>query len=252
VKRLLFQVLIGERRPLWEKCVRSAAAYAARIGCVHQVQLEMVLKVMPKKSQRSEGAVRLGGLPNLEKLNGLSYLHEFEQIALIDSDVYITDSAPNIFDCVPTDCDVAGVTERALPISPLYARKLDRYEQMQFAPVNGVGLPFLQCGVMVYNRSFQRFMPDGPKAFWEQPSLERFINGEGGWRWQSEQCTLSWFLRANSVNVAALPIQFNWLYGALQPGRMHEGWFHHLFLSEHLKGDDPAEMIRTGTARPRL
>lgn len=252
MKRLCYQVLVGERRPLWDKCVASVAAYCARHGIIHEVQLEMVLKVKPKKSLRSEGAVRLGGLPNLEKLNGLTRFKDFDQIALIDSDVWASPDAPNIFDHVQPDCDVAGVTERALPISDAYARKLDRYEKMQFDPVGGVGLPFLQCGVMVYNRSFARFMPDGPKAFWEQQNLESFINGDGGWRWQSEQCTLSWFLRANDARIGTLDPRFNWLFGVLQPGRQAEGWLHHFFLSQHLTHDNPAEMVRTGAGRPRI
>lgn len=252
MRRLVYQVAIGPRRPLWEQCIESMARYCARHGFTHEVQREPILRIRPKASQRSEGALRLGYLPNCEKMAGLSLFDQFEQIAIVDSDVWATADAPSIFDGVPPSCDLAAVTERALPISPIYARKLDRYERMQFAPLDGVGLPFLQCGVIVYNRSFTRFMPGGPKGWYEQLELERFVNGEGPWRWQTEQVTLSWFCRAKGVDVAALDPRFNWLFGAILTAHRLEGWFHHMFLSEHLTGTDPEQMVKMGTGRPRL
>lgn len=249
-KRLIYQVAIGEPRPLWERCMGSVRTYAERHGIDHFIQPEMVLKIVPKHSHRSPQAIALGGLPNLEKLAGLARFDRYDQIALIDSDVYAAPDAPSIFDAVDPACDVAGVTERSLPITAAYARKLDGYERAQFGPVLGVGLPFLQAGVLVYNRSFARFLPDGPKAFWEQPSLERFINGEGAFRWQSEQTTLNWFLRSHGAKVQLIDPKWNMLFGATTT--LAGAAFVHFFLSSHLTGDDPVEMIRTGRGRARV
>lgn len=249
-RRLIYQVAIGPIRPLWGRCLESVATYCRRHGIDHLVQREMVLKVVPKHSHRSPQAIALGGLPNLEKLAGLAHFDTYDQIALIDADVWMAPDAPNIFDEVNPAADVAGVTERSLPITTAYARKLDGYERSQFGPLHGVGLPFLQCGVMVYNRSFARFLPDGPKAFWEQPCLERFINGEGAFRWQSEQTTLNWFLREKGAIIQLLPPKWNMLFGATTT--LEGAAAVHFFLSDHLKGEDPEEMIRTGKGRARV
>lgn len=252
MKRLLFQVAIGEPRPLWERCLASMASYCQRHGIEHRVAREPLLRIRPVKSARSENALRMGYLPNLEKLAGLDLLGSYDRVAIVDSDVWARPDAPDIFAAVPLECDLAGCPERSMPITAAYARKLDWYERGQFGPLKGVGLPFLQFGVIVYNASFRRFLPDGARAMITQPSLERFINGEGSWRWQTEQTTMNWFVRASGAAIAALPPWFNGLYGALQPGEIERCHFVHFFLSDHLKGSDPEEMLRMGNARPRV
>jgi len=68
VTNLIFQVAVGEKRPLYERCLGSAKNYCERHGLDHVVLREPVLRIRPKASKRSRGAVeRLGYLPIFEK-----------------------------------------------------------------------------------------------------------------------------------------------------------------------------------------
>lgn len=253
MKRLIFQVGVGPRRNLWERCIKSVAQYAASHGIEHRVLREPILRIVPKASQRSKEAVaRLGYLPIYEKQNALGLLGEYDQIAVIDSDVYARPGAPNIFEEVPPECDFAAVTERSMPITEAYARKLAKYEPQQYGPLKGVGLPFFQMGIVVMNKSLRRLCPESPKDFVQRPEFERFVNGEGAWRWQTEQTLFNWWLRSSAANVVALPWTWHGLYGAVKPGTIEHCAFVHFFLSDHLTSDDPVDMLRTGNARPRV
>ena len=53
----------------------------------------------PFQTNRSkEATARLGYLPIYEKENAFTYLRSYDQVAIIDSDVYIRPDVPHVFD----------------------------------------------------------------------------------------------------------------------------------------------------------
>ena len=118
VKHLIYQVAVGDTPDYYEFCIDSVGRYAERIGADHIVQREPILKIAPLASQRSKNALRLGYLPIYEKECAFSYLGEYQKVAIIDADVYIRDSAPDVFK--EYDTPFAGVVERELPSTVQY------------------------------------------------------------------------------------------------------------------------------------
>lgn len=252
MRLLVYQVAIGEQRPLWQHCLDSVGIWCKRHGYDHHIQREPLLRIRPKNSQRSANALRLGYLPNLEKLAGLDHLPSYDGVIIMDADVWLRPNAPSIVPDLPPTCDVAGCPERAMPIVPAYAKKLDWYERGQFGPVQWVGLPFIQFGVVVYLRSFLRFVPDGARALLARPDLQPFIDGQGSWKWQTEQTTMNWFLRSQRVHVHHFPHLWNGLYGVLNPGEIERCHAIHFFLSAHIHGSEDPETLLRINGRPKI
>ena len=247
-KRLIYTVCIGQPRPLWQRCIASMRTYCERHGIEHRLQTEMALRVMPKHSHRSPQAVALGGLPNLEKLHGLSLLGDYSQIALVDADVWATPDAPDIFDAVNPAVDFAGCVEREMECTPAYARKLDGYAHGQYGDAR---FPFFNCGVEVFNASMARHLHSQTiPEFIERPEFADLIDGKGAWKWASEQTLMNVWLRSCGATLQHLRPRWNVLFGAVTMPA--DAAFVHFFLSSHLTSEDPEEMIRTGRGRPRV
>lgn len=253
MKCIIVQVAVGEVRPLYEKCMLSVQQYCQRHGYEYWVIREPILKVRPQRSCRSANALRLGYLPIYEKQNALGLLEDYERVAVIDADVYIRDTAPDIFEELHT-AHFAAVPERRMPVIGPYAKKLDGYEVAQYGPLKGVGLPFLQMGVMVFGNALRRFLNNQtPREFLRRPEFQPFINGEGAWRWSTDQTLMNWWIRSAGVKIANLDWKWNALYGVLQPGCIREAHFVHFFLADRLPSQDPVELLKNSDyVRPRV
>jgi len=242
-KRLIWQVAIGPQRPLWEKCLASVATYAERHGIDYHLQREPILRIAPKQSHRSAAALKLGYLPNLEKLAGLDRLGEYDQVALFDADVWARPDAPDIFEDVVRQADYAACVEREMPIIPAYARKLDAYARGQYGEAR---FPFFNCGVEVFSASIQRHLHGQTAAqFLARPEFVDFIAGKGAWRWASEQTLMNVWLHACGATLQHLSWRWNGLYGMIDAQRLNEAHLVHFLLSSHLHGDDPETLLRT-------
>lgn len=250
---LVYQVAVGPQRPLYEKCIVSVAAYCQRHGFAHKIQREPILRIRPLNSCRSMEAVeRLGYLPIYEKENALAELDHRKWVMILDADVYIRSEAPCIFDYLPNDIDFAGVPERFAPILSRYAQKLDSYERAQYGPLSSVGMPFINMGVMVLNRNLRRLCPETPAEFLRRPAFQRFINGEGAWKWSTDQTLMNWWLRSSGARIHPLGWQWNALYGMLLPGRIQTAYFVHFLLPDHLRSQDPEELLTMDNGRIRI
>lgn len=248
MRRLVYTVAVGESRPLWERCIASVQAYCQRHGIEHRVQREPILRIAPKASQRSASALKLGYLPIFEKLNAFPLLTHYAEIACLDADVYAMPDAGSIFDAVPAGAEYAAVVERDLPITAAYARKLDSYTQAQYGRSD---FRFRNCGVEVLRPSLLRLWNNqSPSEFIHRPEFARYVNGEGAFRWQTEQTLKNVWLVTSGARVHDLAPCWNVLYGAVKS--MQGAQLVHFFLSDHLNSDDPEEMLRTGTARARV
>ena len=247
-KHLIYQVAVGEVPPYYEFCIDSVAQYAARIGADHIVQREPILKIAPLDSKRSDNALRLGYLPIYEKENAFSYLDRYAKVAIIDADVYIRDSAPDVF--AEYDTPFAGVVEREMPCTVQYRNKLVKHSDGQFSSLKDVewlwddsGAEFYNMGVMLLSSSLLDYLDETPEKFLRRSEFERFVNGEGHWRWSTDQTLLNWWLKKENIPCTHLDWRYNALYNAVTDiGQAH---FVHFFLSAKLprKGAEIPELV---------
>jgi lipopolysaccharide biosynthesis glycosyltransferase len=211
------------------------ATYADRIGADHIVQREPILRIAPLKSARSENALRLGYLPIYEKENAFQHLGDYDQVLILDADVYVTGNAPDIF--AESVTPFAGVIEREMPLTVQYRRKVQKHSEGQFRSLSDVdwlwddfGADYFNMGVMLLHKDITAWLNgDSPKQFIRRPEFERFVNGEGHWRWSTDQTLLNYWLKRDAIPVTRLDWRWNAMYGALVD--VSEAYFVHFFLS---------------------
>jgi hypothetical protein len=247
---LIYQVAVGETPAFYEDCISSVARYCHRHGYIHLVQRKPRLKIAPLASERSANALRLGFLPILEKENALEYFDRYEKVAVLDADVYVRDSAPCIFS--ETHADFAGVVEREMPLTPQYFQKIRKYSEGQYRRLDDVdwkwdenGAEFFNMGVMVMGQGVgRRLHGQTPEQFLRRPEFERFVNGEGHWRWSTDQTLLNWWVKKSGMTTHHLGWRWNALYGAVP--QAVRGHFVHFFLSAKMpkRGAEIPEIIR--------
>jgi len=242
-RRLIYQVAVGEVPAFYEPCMASVLRYAERIGAEYLDQRKPILKIAPVKSARSANAMRLGFLPIYEKENAFSHFDQYDQIAIVDADVFIRDSAPDIFDELQA-ATFAGVLERDMPLTPAYFDKVRKHSEGQFRLLTDVdwqwnqnGAAYYNMGVMLLDKSLLDYL-DGqtPLEFLRRPEFERFINGEGHWKWSTDQTLLNWWVKQTGMATRNLGWKWNALYGAVQD--VAEAHFVHFFLSAKLNQQD--------------
>jgi len=244
--RLIYQVAVGEVPPFYETCINSVSQYADRIDAAHYVQRDPRMMIRPIRSQRSENALRLGYLPIYEKEWAFRQLADFDQVAIIDADIYIRDDAPDVFDEL-NGAAFAGVVERDLPLTLQYAEKVRKHSEGQFSGLTDVdwrwdsrGAHYYNMGLMLLDKSILPYLRgETPEQFIRRPEFERFVNGEGHWRWSTDQTLLNWWLKKERIPCADMDWRFNAMYGAVESVR--DAYFVHFFLSSKLQ---PGEIER--------
>lgn len=229
------------------------ADYCARYDIQHVVQREPRLRIRPRDNHRSDGALKLGYLPIFEKENALSLLGDHHAVLILDSDIYVRKTAPNIFD-LPVTAPFAGVVERDMPLTPRHQVKMRKYSQAQYGPLrseadfewNDHGAAFFNMGMMLLRQSIQPWMrQQTAEQFLRRLEFERFVNGEGAWRWSTDQTLLNYWLRSSNIPVQCLDYRWNALYGAVDPQALREAYFLHFFLADHHVGDRDIQDILT-------
>jgi len=263
---LIYQVAVGNTPPFYETCINSVSRYCERHGIKHYVQRHPIQMIRPKNSCRSKNAMRLGYLPIYEKESAFSWLKAWDEICIIDADMYIRPDAPNIFDELPyatVDTDrpwpvyelseyaFAGVVEREMPLTNAYADKVRKHSRGQFDKLRDVewdwqwhGAHYYNMGLMLFNRNLLPYLHgQTPEQFIERPEFERFVNGEGHWRWSTDQTLLNYWIKSERMKTRDLSWKWNALYGAIRD--VSEAYFVHFFLSAKLpcKGAEIPEII---------
>lgn len=242
MKRLIFQVAVGETPPFYDICINSAANYARTIRADHIVLREPQLKIIPTKSQRSENALRLGYLPIFEKEYAFNYLDQYDQIAIIDADIYIKENSPNIFDQLD-GCTFAAVAERDMPLTAQYIKKIKGYSEGQYSSLTDVnwkwsnthGAEFFNMGLMLFDKDIKQYLGnDTPEQFIKRKEFERFVNGEGKWRWSTDQTLLNYWVKKSGMKVKNLDWKWNALFKGIDDSKLPESYFIHFFLSGNL------------------
>lgn len=249
MRRLVYQVKVGETPGFYDVCIASVAEYCERHGLDHVVQTDPILRILPAASQRSANALRLGYLPIYEKAAALGYLDRYEQVAILDADVYARPGAPCIFDELTTT--FAAVPERDMPLNSTYRDKVRKYSEGQYRTLDDVewnwtrdGADFCNMGVMLFGDLRPYLDGQTPGEFLRRPEFARFVNGEGHWRWSTDQTLLNWWIRKAGIPRQALDWRWNALYGAVTD--VHEAYFIHFFLAAKMArgGEEIPELIR--------
>jgi len=247
---LIYQAKVGDTPKFYDYCTASVARYCERFGYDHFVQTEPILKISPLATRRSANANRLGYLPIMEKSNGFGHFDQFEKILILDADIYVRDSAPDIF--AQSNTDFAGVIEREMPLTAKYFEKIRKYSEGQYRRLDDVdwcwndnGAMFFNMGVMLMDKSIVKHLNgETPEQFIRRPEFERFVNGEGHWRWSTDQTLLNWWVKKSGMTLKHLDWRWNALYGGVKD--VSQAYFVHFFLSAKMpcKGAEIPDLIR--------
>ena len=257
MRRLIYQVYVGQPSNLYDACIKSVSDYCKKYNITHIVQTEPILKIVPDLSRtgKSKEAVeRLGYLPIYEKENAFSYIDQYDQIAIVDSDIYIKDTAPNIFDRLSSNYAFGAVVERDLPCSSKYRMKITKYSNGAFSELkdvdwkwNNSGAEFYNMGLIVFNS--QQLKPylknQTPKEFLGRSEFKDFVDGVGYYKWSTDQIMLNWWVKKESVPTKNMEWQWNALYKGIEDKYLKDAHFIHFFLKDKLpnQGENVKELL---------
>jgi len=259
MKRLIYQVSLGgeAKSKLYEKCIESVADYCKKYAIDHKVQKEPILRIKPDPftgNRSNDSYMKHGGfLPIYEKENAFDLLDDYDQIAIIDADVYIRPDAGNAFEEFGAHHAFGAVVEREMPLTSEYKQKITNYSRMQYATLqdvdwkwNGLGGEFCNMGVMFINSN--KFKPylrgQTAKQFLDRYEFKRFIDGEGAWKWSTDQTLLNWWIKKTEISIKHLDWKWNGLFTANT--KIEKCDFVHFFLKDKLPngGEDIDSLLR--------
>jgi len=258
MKRLIYQVYVGKRSKLYDHCTASVAEYCKQYNIDHIIQRTPILKIKPDvftTNRSKESYEKHGGfLPIYEKENAFSYFKDYDQICIVDSDIWIRPGSPNIFEDVSAHADFSGVIESSMPILPWYKQKIVNYSRMQYGSLKinwqyneETGFPFMNMGLMMMNKSFANYLNgQTPKQFIGRPEFKQFVDGMGPWKWSTDQTLLNYWIRKEKMTVNNLDWKWNALYTAIDNSKIKEAYFIHFFLKDKLpnRGENVEELMK--------
>ena len=249
MKRLIYQVYTGKKSKLYDHCTASVKAYADRISADYIVQTipKMMIKPDVFATNRSkESYEKYGGfLPIYEKENALDYFDTYDQICIIDADIWVRPEVPNIFDELDNfngTTEFAGVVERMAPILPWYKQKLAGYTKMQYYTLKDVdwwwnedGALFYNMGLMLMDKKITKYLRGQTgKQFIQRPEFKDFVDGQGAWKWSTDQTLLNYWVKKEKMVQKYLDWKWNALYTAIPNDKIKEAYFVHFFLKDKL------------------
>lgn len=261
MKKLIYQVYTGKKSKLYDHCTQSVAEYAKRIGADYVQQRTPILMIKPDPfttNRSKESYEKYGGfLPIFEKENAFSYLKSYDQIAIIDADIYVRpDCKDCIFAAAGTSVDFAGVLERSMPTVPAYTQKLANYTRMQYAHpgLSGLfnwdhkaGADFYNMGLMVVNKSIEKYLNgETPQQFLRRPRFKPFVDGVGAWKWSTDQTLLNVWVKEEKMAVNNLDWKWNGLFTGIGMDKIKQCNFVHFFLKDKLpnRGENVEELMK--------
>ena len=244
MKRLIYQVYVGKQSKLYNHCTNSVREYAKQIGADYVQQNNAILRIKPDifmTNRSKESYEKYGGyLPIYEKENAFAYFKDYDQIAIVDADIWIRPESPDIFFELPKQYDFGAVVEASMPLTTEYKAKILNYSRMQYGslPMKWehdplTGFPFMNMGMMVMNKSFAKYLNhQTPREFLNRNEFKMFIDGMGPWKWSTDQTLLNWWINKEDMKVKNMHWKWNGLYTANT--RIKECHFVHFFLRDKL------------------
>ena len=253
---MIYQVSIGKPSKLYKHCIESVKRYCEKYDIDHVIQTRPILNIKPDPFQtgRSQECVsRPVPLPIYEKENAFDYFDRYDQIAIIDADIFIRDTAPNIFEAFGTEADFGAVVERDMPITDQYKAKILNYSRMQYSTLhpnpdfepNHLGYKFMNMGMIIMNKSITKYLKgDTPRQFLERPVFKKFVDGVGPWKWSTDQTLLNFWIRRSKMNIQEMHWKWNGLYSANR--KIQHCHFVHFFLKDKLpnKGENVEQLMK--------
>ena len=259
MKRMIFQVAVGQQSALYEHCIESVKSYCEIHKIKHVVLRKPVLRICPDifaTNRSKESYTKHGGfLPIYEKERAFDYFDQCDQIAIIDADIYIRPNSPNIFDQLPDDCSFGACVERDMPITTEYAKKIHNYSHMQYQSLKDVdwewtgwGAKFYNMGMMVIN--CQKFLPflQGQTAeqFIRRPEFKDFVDGIGYRKWSTDQMLLNYWVKKEKIPTLNMDWRWNGLFKGIDDAQIPKAYFIHFFLKDLLpqKGENVEDLMQ--------
>ena len=249
MKRLIYQVYTGNRSNLYDHCTESVKNYARKYGIGYVKQSTPIMKIKPDvfaTNRSKESYEKYGGfLPIYEKENAFDYFGDYDQICIIDADIWVRPEAPNIFlelDNFGGTTEFAGVVERMAPILPWYREKLKNYTRMQYQSLNNVdwdwnesGALFYNMGLMLMDKKITKYLKGQTgKQFIQRPEFKDFVDGQGAWKWSTDQTLLNYWVKKEKMEQVYLDWKWNALFTAIPDDKIKEAYFVHFFLKDKL------------------
>ena len=258
MKRLIYQVYTGKRSKLYDHCTTSVAKYAVDHDVDYVVQHYPIMKIKPDvfaTNRNPRAWEQYGGfLPIFEKENAFDYWDRYDQIAIIDADIWIRPNSPNIFDELEDTTDFAGVVERNSPVTSLYQAKLREYTHSQYDTLKDVdwkwnsdGAHFYNMGLMLLNKNICKYLRGQTgKQFIERAEFKRFVDGLGAWKWSTDQTLLNYWIKKENMIQKELSWKWNALYSAIPDDKIKESYFVHFFKKQSLphNGENIDELMK--------
>jgi hypothetical protein len=246
-KRLIYQVYLGKKSNLYDFCTQSVKEYCEKYGIDYKIQTSPILRILPdmKRTGRNKSGLikEMGYLPIFEKENAFAYLDDYDQIAIIDSDIYIRKDAPNIFEDLSEDFDFGGVLERSGPINASHKTKIKGYSRDMFQNMrdvtfnwNGEGADFMNMGMMVMNKSLNKYLEgQTPEQFIRRKEFVDFVDGIDLYKYSTDQVLLNYWLKKCGAKVKHMDWKWNALYRAIKDDQIKNAHFVHFFLKQQIR-----------------
>jgi hypothetical protein len=260
MKRMIFQVAVGKPSKLYDHCIRSVSDYCDKYDIKHIVLSQPKLRIKPDifSSGRSEESyMKYGGyLPIYEKENAFEFLDDYDQIAIVDADIYIRPDSPNIFEEFGTDHAFGAVAEREMDCEAWYVQKIKNYSRMQyqalhssgidFKPSKHHGYEFFNMGLILLNsKLFKPYLKgQSPHDFLMRMEFKDFVDGVGTYKWSTDQTLLNYFLKKYKIPTKHMNNRWNGLFSAVQ--NLKDCHFVHFFLKDKLpaRGENVKELMK--------
>jgi len=259
MKRLIYQVSVSAqaKNKLYEHCIRSVADYCKHHNIEHEVQTSPKLFIRPdpfNMNRSTDSYMKYGGyLPIFEKENAFNKLDDYDQIAIIDADIYIRPDSPNIFEDFGDKNPFGAVCEREMDIQEWYKRKIENYSNMQYSQLqstidfkpNQLGYEFFNMGLILLNcKLFKPYLNgQDAKTFLSRLEFKDFVDGKGPWKWSTDQTLLNYWVKKEKMNVKHMNPKWNGLFTAVN--NLKDCHFVHFFLKDKLpnNGENIQELI---------
>jgi hypothetical protein len=78
------------------------------------------------------------------------------------------------------------------------------------------------------------FKGQDSRQFLNRVEFKRFIDGDGHWKWSTDQTLLNWWVKKSGMKVQDIDWKYNALYKGVKDERIPEAHFIHFFLKDKL------------------
>lgn len=254
MKTLIYQVKVGKSPTFYDTCIKSVADYCKKYGIEHIVQTKPTLKITSTHPQRKGAMDKHGFLPIYEKENAFAYLGEYDKVCVVDADIFIKPSAPNIFSEIDLEIPFAGVRECDMPLTSDYITKIQKFSKGQYEQFPEImkestkefGVPFYNMGLMLMSISLLEYLNgDTPEQFIRRKEFKKFVDGQGHWKWSTDQTLLNYWIKTTKMRTKNLDWKWNALYKAVTDDSIQSAHFVHFFLADKLpkRGDEIPKIV---------